>query len=102
MKQNKFKIGDRVAAYNCTQRYEAVVRDIDDRHSPVLLVIETDDDTLSVHPKQCRLLKKKEGRRLYAQYNYLTKELVSADPLPPQYMINTNELVEFVEVRKRK
>lgn len=56
---SKFKVGDRVAAYNCTKRYIGVVRDLDNRRPPMTLVIETDDDTLSFHPKQCRLLKLK-------------------------------------------
>lgn len=55
----QFKVGQRVAAYNCTRRHVGIVREWDTRRHPPTLVIETENDTLSFHPKQCRRLKPK-------------------------------------------
>lgn len=52
-----------VAAYNCSKRYVGIIRAVDMRSGFPLLVIETDDDTMTFNPKQCRRLKKKEKRK---------------------------------------
>jgi hypothetical protein len=62
---SEFKVGDRVVCYNCTLRRKGNIIDIDTRYTPNTLVIQTDDDTISMHPKQCRRLVKKKRREVW-------------------------------------
>lgn len=62
--------------------------------------------TLIVHPKQCRLLKKKERRRVWVQYKLHDGDPWAADVfdnliVAEESGICKHDLVEFVEVRKK-
>lgn len=102
MPKRPFEVGDRVAAYNCTKRYEGVVWSIDNRRWPTTLVIETRDDVLSFHPKQCRRLVRKERRRVWVNMDHW--DYYKADNPAHAYLEEPQDTpgwVEFIEVKKK-
>lgn len=68
--KNKFKVGDRVKAYNGTGSYRGVVHSLCD-NKDVLLIIVGVNDYIKVHYKQCRRLVKKKPKVYWVVENYL-------------------------------
>lgn len=66
----KFQVGDKVAAYLGSKKYVGMVNHIDDRREPHMVVVETETDTLSFHPKQCRRLVKKKRREIWVDPDF--------------------------------
>lgn len=115
----KFKIGDRVAVYGAPCASEIVwAEDAYKRWVGVITTMYHPNDNLIgvrvdgkgifmafsgwVHPKQCRLLKKKERRRVLVGWHVncgspvrVQKSLIGGAP------ITGEEWVEFIEVKKK-
>lgn len=96
----KFSVGDRVAVYNHRGR---ILGRIDSITNGFLDVSAGSGHAFSPHPKQCRLLKKKERRRIWVSPEYFGSGPYfhrSGDGLP----VRTSEdkaWIEFVEVKKK-
>lgn len=98
----KFKIGDRVAVYEADGRRSGYINKIYDTGN---LEVITVDFAGAYHPKQCRLLKKKERRRVWikrdcfdGQAYTCTAHIVRDNkiwlPIPDDY-------TEFIEMEKK-
>lgn len=96
----KFKINDRVAVYNHRGR---ILGRVDSITNGFLDVSAGSGHAFSPHPKQCRLLKKKERRRIRMSDAYLlTSSFLSGVrtfclPNEPGH----SSWIEFVEVKKK-
>lgn len=95
MKKNPFKVGDRVRVYTERQTFDSTVSNI------MGLVVCIDDRTgIYYHFKQCRLLKKKEMRRIWIRYNFPeisdASNVIIYNTKPPH-----DGFIEFLEVKKK-
>jgi hypothetical protein len=110
---NKFKVGDRVAVYDGGHRYEGNILEFSQvigASSPYDCVVirrVANGKTMSVHPKQCRRLGKKERRRVWMpQLNvddmFKYPEYKDYTAILYKEKREGQSLVEFIEVRKKK
>lgn len=108
-----FKVGDRVAVYGATQtgysgvvfeRKTGTIKEIEPaRGAWFNVLLDGAKQTYTFHPKQCRLVKKKERRRMWISEMHLEHHLKVGDPTYAySYPDLVTEPVEFVEVRKKK
>lgn len=100
----KFKVGDRVAVYfNGTRLTGSVVGYNNEEDSlAVLKSTATDYDTVSAHPKQCRLLKKKERRRIWIHRDaYFKAQAISREMIGFSREMLHDTDIEFIEVKKK-
>ncbi len=96
-KENKFKVGDRVAVYAHTLgRAVGEVSDVQGL-PPYWLNVQTSTCGVVAHPKQCRKLVKKERRRVWVKFNHVhgMSSLYEARPE------HEGDFVEFIEVKKK-
>lgn len=95
----KFKVGDRVAFYTAEGRGTGKI--VMDDGDGTIGILSDKRDSARVHPKQCRLLKKKERRRMWISKKIL-EELLKDNKTPiydskPEYF---HLYSEFIEVKK--
>lgn len=97
----KFKVGDRVAVYHSDKRHTGTVRYFERGLMRIALrKLHNGNDTLLVHPKQCRLLKKKEVRRIWVCEDYLSHDLLKPVNYLPVLREPFRHYSEFIEVKK--
>lgn len=63
----KFKEGDRVVVYNCGLQHKGMISNVTNIH--VSVITDTAAIISAVHYKQCRLLKSKKRKRLFANFD---------------------------------
>lgn len=81
----KFKIGDTIAAYNNGTRWVREVLEVRDE----LIICNADSQ---YHPKQCRILKKKERRRVW---------IGDGEVCHRAHPHQERTCLEFIEVRRK-
>ncbi len=109
VKDRPFQVGDRVAVYGITYRdkngvwlgVERVTGTIK-QYGEQWMIFESEKyKDIAVHPKQCRLLKKKERRRVWMhglEWLAHAKGIKSLEVFTsPEHVVNP---IEFIEVKK--
>lgn len=107
-----FVIGDRVAVYSQGeligpgyargQKHKATIKEIKDTESLILRFDRAEADSPCFwHPKQCRLLKKKERRRIWVSEFDLVGIIGSRRAYYDPPITPDVKWIEFVEVKKK-
>lgn len=92
----KFKVGQRIAVYDMGKRYVCTIKIINDSQTVTANYENNKPFTCLVHVKQCRLLKKKERRRIWVDM----PSLYRSGDRHIVYYEEQGGCVEFVEVKK--
>lgn len=94
---NKFKVGDRVRAYEKAFLTEGIIKLIQGK----VIVIESNNNDHYFHRKQCRKLIKKPRRRIWVAVDQ-SRVVHNAYQTRAQAIMDADDanLVEFVEVKK--
>jgi hypothetical protein len=92
----KFKVGDRVAVYLCCRRAEDTVNEICDNGILNLKINGV------IHHKQCRLLKKKERRRVWLVTSEIGNTRIGYIAGKWQRPVDCNNFTEFIEAHPSK
>lgn len=90
----KFKVGDRVAIYT---NHGRAVDEIQDITSTGVLLLHT----MSAHYKQCRLLKKRDHKRMWVHHMDYKNWQLKAHQLVIFSDPHDSDYIEFVEVHRK-
>lgn len=100
--KHKFKVGDKVVVYDSRRLIGKVTSRVEQNGMPGTLFVEGtyingQPFQLTPHHKQCRLLKKKERRRVWIYWD----DINTGRPHTLLSDTNIPNYVEFVEVKKK-